>query len=417
MRLLLFLTSFVLLYPAKGESTLRPPYGKPQGMLRVDPERRHLPCPRGQDLGAVEGSNTYLQENKEHSKTCPESCKLCDQVIEKALKYLVSQQQDNGGWTIKKFKGGSGWDPNLAVTSFSGLALLASGSTHKEGPFQKELGKTRDAVIKGTKGILASVRKSFVGDKMVLTKRGHRHTLPYAIMFLAHIYQIEKTDELKELLTNAANIMRQQQGDEGGYSYTGAGGTMTFMANNYCVATLMLNDLGIPTDPKCIELFAKFYSTGHTQGKDGAFGYFGSGGGEASRCAGRTADALLAMKLLGLSGSEPFQKAKEFVEKHVKDIDLGHHGAAYPLLFGGIGCFSVGDDKLASSFNKHFRDTLVKAQQEDGSIYFKARDKTYWPMDDDCGGSMYTSSLYTVTLQLYKKHLIFDKIKPLEAKK
>jgi hypothetical protein len=122
------------------------------------------------------------------------------------------------------------------------------------------------------------------------------------------------------------------------------------------------------------------------------------------------------MKLLGASGTEAFKKGRAFVEKNMDKVDIGHHGAAYPVLFGGLGCFGMGDD-LWKSFNSYYKEKLVKAHREDGSIYFTPRQETFWPIDDDAGGPAYTTTLFAIVLQLQKGHLIFDKIKPLEIKK
>ncbi len=353
-------------------------------------------------------SQEKTQTKPEHSESCPKSCKVCDGVIEKALKYIISQQKENGTWNDTVF-----------FTAISGLGLYANGSTTKDGPYKKELQKANEVVVKA---VLEGEKKSFYWVGMYIFE------MSFFALFLSHVYQTEKTEELKKVLEKIRDYLIKKQGDDGGWGYGGRDcleekGAMPFVTNQVIISLLLLNHVGIEVDERVFKEAIKFYSD--AQYPNGAYDY--SFTGKVAKLptgnmeigmgfyVGRTLAALWPMYLLGGSDTETFKKPKSFSEKHLKSTPTCHHGPVYHLFFVGLACFYTKEKALWEKYNFEFRDRIIKAQKEDGSILIKLSSGDQ-PIDHtEKLGPIYTTPLYTIILQLHKGNLLFDKMKPMKA--
>jgi hypothetical protein len=170
-------------------------------------------------------------------------------------------------------------------------------------------------------------------------------------------------------------------------------------------------------DDKVFEQARKFYTMDSIQRKDGGFIYRLHDQGsisDAKNCVGRTLASLFSMELLGLLQTEAHKKAKEFAKNNFKDLDRSKHGPSFHMLMGAISSFYGQDKDLWTEYNKQYRETILKAQKEDGSILINPRQGAVWPMDGSSVGPVHTTAAYAIVLQLHHKKLLFDRLKPVK---
>ncbi len=358
---------------------------------------------------------SFNADSQEHSSSCPKSCKGCDQAVQKALKFIVSQQKENGAWEEKWQKKDSVPPPKSigewsVFTSLYGLALVASGSTTKDGPYKNEIQKAKEAAIEYVNQHLGKDR----GD-----------ALPYVMMFLAHVYHADKSDDLKNILEKIRDQWLQLQLSDGGWAYgfgenpKKATGKL-FEVTSSVIALLTLREAGIKVEEKVFEEAQKYYE-GKTRQSDGSYTYHSFFLGKKPQgidappiSVGRSVAALWPLYIFGLS--DAFKKTKEFSEKNIKNVEYGQHGPVYHLFWAGLSCYYT-ESTLWKSYWDVFGERIVKAQSEDGSILIKSHKKREaWPIDGIYLGPLWTTSWYTIVLQIHKGHLLFDKIKPRESK-
>ncbi len=355
--------------------------------------------------------------SEQHSSNCPEACKSCEQFVAKALKFLISQQQEDGRWKRER----ASTSLNLVNTSLCGLALIASGSTLDEGIYKQELQKA-------VKYVIDTSRKELKGR---LTQFNMCDTT-YIVTFLAHVYRINKSDELGKYLEEILGLMLKEQGEDGGWNYrrTGASqskikgyyqekGSHVFLTNDFAITLLLLKEVGINVEKSVFDKIRGLYDTDGARMKEGAFKY---ATGEAPqnadlRCSsGRTVVASWVMELMGMKETKALQQIKIYAEKNIKDIDLSNHGPTYHIYKCGLACYYSSDKSMWKQFWSNYRDVISSSQKDDGSVVVKPRKESLAPFDDKAGGSIYTTPQYVILLQLNKGRLLFDSLKPLSSK-
>lgn len=137
--------------------------------------------------------------------------------VEKGLNYLAKIQQPDGSFPAK-------WDARsypACMTSLSGLALLASGSTPEEGPYAENLKRAMIYLLNTgdshADGLLA-------GQEESRSTYGHG----FSMMFLAQCYGMEQTtayeERIKHTLGRAISLVAHGQSSKGGWLYSPSGG-------------------------------------------------------------------------------------------------------------------------------------------------------------------------------------------------
>jgi len=382
----------------------------------------------------VGGATKFRHGLGSNPATSQEQNKSAEPVIAQALKYIASTQRESGIWRKADKEDLSHlsdleWQRfGLTISSLNALALWAGGSTTRKGPHQKTLAKARDAIMKWLSDDLGKKYKKgkrFSGSALKrLQFRSRGHGVPWAVLFLAHVYGVEKTDKLKQLLIQCRDFLVQTQQKEGGWTYAKverwerrrAMGSMTFITNITVPAVLALRHIGIDVEPKILEHAARFYTQDSLLRPDGAFiyGKFRDVTGQYTAI-GRTVAALWPMALLGLTQSKTFKNAQTYSTKHLQDCDRSQHGPDYHVFCVGLSCYYAGSQKtLWKKFKEAFWPAILKAQKPDGSIALTPRPGSNCPIGArfTAGGPLLTTPLYALLLQLEGGHLFLDKLQP-----
>jgi hypothetical protein len=342
------------------------------------------------------------------------------------LKFIASSQKPDGHWEWSVddrkdwFKGmeASRWWPG--VTSLNGLALYASGSTTREGPYREELRKARDWIVRYLTERFRPETSLRSGEHFI-----ERQAMPVMLMFLCQLYEQEKGDDLKILLEQVREHLLSFRAG-GGWSYLGeGGGGMTHLTNLVIVSLVGLQSLGHPVPDTWFGDARQFYI--RMQNEDGGYPYRAmpeserARGFEGSRRglyeavyksqAGGTAGALWAMYLLGMKETETFQKAKVFLEGHYAEVAHSNHGPGFHLFFATQATRAV-DQDLWERFWHTFREGILAGQNEEGSMVMEAPAGASKPIDGKSWGRSYATGFYALVLQR-ERHLILDKLVPM----
>ncbi len=366
---------------------------------------------------ALFGSNSTTNEQKATQDQTIEK-----DVIEKALKYLASKQQKDGSWPeggprVQSEKRYANYP--ISFASFAGLSFIAAGYTPKEGLYKDNINNASEFVI-------ISLKEQFEKPKSAWLEMG--------AIFLAHVYQCKPSDELKNVLCKVRDHLIKRQQSDGGWTYHGRLCGQSFTTNGVIISLLTLKNAGIKVDEKILETASAFYDKSQEDYKyrdgvvknDGHFKYearpipIDVGKSlhidSARQHAGRTVAALWLLEILGRDNTETYKKAAAWSKKYLDDIDRSHHGSAYHLLFAGLSCYYGKNKEFWKKYKDLFYKGILEAQQKDGSITLKQREGTEYPLEftdtwgEERWGPVYTTSLYTIILQLHKGHLLFDKL-------
>lgn len=171
--------------------------------------------------------------------------------VEKGLKRLAELQDANGAFT----KGG-GNNVAIAVTSVSGLALLASGNTPDKGTYAKNIRKAMDYLL----GCQDPNSGFFTGANDGSRIHGHG----YATLFLAQLYGAVEAEgdktRLKSALQLAVKCISKGQTPFGGWGYMPTDLTWDEGSTTVCCiqALRAASDAGITVDLKTIQNAIKY---------------------------------------------------------------------------------------------------------------------------------------------------------------
>jgi hypothetical protein len=197
---------------------------------------------------------------------------------DRGLTWLVSQQHRDGHWE------GNGGVYAAPMTALAGMALLAEGSTPREGRYAVNLRRATDWLLARSepRGLLAN--PNHPAD---VARYMYGHGL--GLWFLSQIYSEEEdTDRRKKLidvLTRAVKFSAEAQTSRGGWGYVSARdgndfdeGAVTYVQLH---ALLAARNAGIPVprEPirRCFDYLRK------AQNDDGGLAYSLAGGNAMSR--------------------------------------------------------------------------------------------------------------------------------------
>ncbi len=164
------------------------------------------------------------------------------------LDYLAKTQRPDGHIPARY----DGRDYPAAMTAFSGLAWLGSGSTPSEGPYAENI---RRAMLFLMRLGDAHPNGLIAGKSEARSTYGHG----FGMMFLAQCYGMEQTDVyekgLKHTLDRAIKLVALGQSTRGGWLYTPPGGGGEEGSTTACMLQGLRAcrnaGLKVPTETQC----------------------------------------------------------------------------------------------------------------------------------------------------------------------
>ena len=316
--------------------------------------------------------------------------------VEAAIKWVINHQLPDGSWSFDHTQSascggncthGGKYKDRAGATAMALLPMLGRGYTHKEGPYKKQF----------EAGLTFLATQSMNQNGAVYQKGGGSHPLyvqGLAGIVLSETYAMTQDKRLAAPAQLALNfIMAAQDPVGGGWRYqpkqpgdTSAVGWQLMALKSGHMAFLQVNPLTIK---KAVEFLNR------VQQDDGAmYGYTDPGNGY-----GTSAVGLLCRMYLGWKKDNPaLQRGVARLAKAGPNADLYYDYYATQILHHMEGDMWV-------AWNTKMRDLLVKSQQTKGHMagsWFEGFEKGHGP---EYGGRLYCTSLATMILEVYYRHL------------
>ncbi len=276
--------------------------------------------------------------------------------VDKALAYIVAQQEEDGRWDITKTGGAAGHD--VSATAFSLLALYGRGERHDQ-PC-----KYQDNVKRGLDWLI-SQQHEVTGDlrgERPLNNAMYDHGI--AALALVEAYGVTKDQELKKKAFLAIDFIVEAQHEEGGWRYQpkqrgdlSVSGWMVM-----ALASAEMSGIKIPKKEKTwagIRNFLKIVSGG----KDGgSYGYTDSPG---NRNSGKNAMNAVGFFCAQLTRSSS-NAAKAFESSLLMDKAGFSLADIYYAYYGTLAVYQH-QGPVWRKWLKRMQDEFLKAQAPDGS--------------------------------------------------
>lgn len=318
--------------------------------------------------------------------------------INMGLEYLAKTQRPDGSWLNS---GGYGSYPQV-MTSLSGLAFLASGSTPEAGRYSRNVRKAMIYILHiaeaNNDGLIAGAMEN-------QSMFGHG----FAMLFLAQCYGMDVSTEygtrIKNVLDKAVLLTARSQSDlgaslghAGGWIYTPSGGSDEGSVTvTQLQALRACRNVGIKVPKSTIDRAVAYLK--HCQMADGGICYSAQSRSDSRppiSAAGIACfySAGVYDQAAGGSGDEAkmVQRLIDFCKRSVKiGQDNGHY--YYTHLYYAQAMYQRGgnDDKAKREWHEYYKDIgkwMLKAQSPDGS----------W--SGDGVGTTYGTAIACIVLQL-----------------
>jgi len=300
-----------------------------------------------------------------------------DQTIQRGLKWLASQQRPDGSFGSGIYQG------NIAVTSLSGLAFMAAGSSPGRGPYGSHIDRALVYVMENTSPA------GFIAVQGATT-HGPMYSHGFGALFLAEAYGMTHRAEIREKLQKAIRLIIDCQNNEGGWRYQpvrrDADISVTICQIN---ALRAARNAGLYVPKETVENCIRYVK--QAQNPDGGFRYMLIGGASAFP---RSAAGVVALYSAAVYDTKEVEAGIAYLRQVLPEIKLvdryshyfyGHYYAAQAMWIRG------GED-----WNKWYpaiRDELIQRQIANSG---------HWP-DTIC--NEYGTAMALIILQIPNNYL------------
>ncbi|MCP4376514.1 MAG: hypothetical protein GY794_10125 [bacterium] len=333
--------------------------------------------------------------------------------VAKSLAFLAGVQKPDGRWetlpneppSLLKYHG----KITMVLTSVSGLAMLAGGSTETSGTYHVQIAKAKEYLL----GLISRDGRFTLPEYANgLAKAHFANEVPFMIFFLNEIYSRGKDAELKTALQRVADYISASQHPRGGWDYTYKNTrhrhTATSIQN--LAALALLKRSGITVRDKTLEAALAFIGNRHPKPTENpGYLYYGDGSKRTPLEPGitnRASGLLVAMHLLGRNDA-PIRAAGLAYHKSAigHKFVYGGHSPAYQHFMIATASHLLGQKSWDTYIRIHGR-THVNTQNRNGQwpTTFGHSDRAH-----PHGGIVFETAITTIILQLPLKNLNFAK--------
>lgn len=317
--------------------------------------------------------------------------------VEAGLKWLIRHQQPDGSWSFHHTYANCDkyCQPEGAAacpTGATGLALLCflgAGYTHQEGPYQEQLDRALQWLV----------REAHAGDLRFDSSRefAEGHTGMYAQgicgMALCEAYGMTKDERLKQPAIDVIRfIIKSQDSVGGGWRYEPHEPGDTSVVGWHVMALISARMAGLEVPDESKELAKKFLDSVYDK-SSGMFGYLNRR--RASMATTAIGD-LCSLYLHSTLDRVAVTRAIEMLArlKPAQQNDYAIYYISQVLhRFGGEGW---------EEWNEQARDYLVARQRQDGHVIGSWDPRGPWGRS---GGRLYSTCMNVLSLEVYYRHL------------
>jgi hypothetical protein len=329
--------------------------------------------------------------------------------VAKSLAFLAGIQKPDGRWEILPDEPPSllayHGKMTMVLTSVSGLAMLAEGSTETSGTYRQQIVKARDYLL----GLISREGKFTLPEYGDGLKKAHfANEVPFMVFFLNEIYSRGKDAELKTALQRVADYISESQHPRGGWDYTYKNTrhrhTATSIQNLAALAVLKRS--GITVKDETINAALAFIGNRHPKPTETpGYLYYGDGAYRTPLEPGitnRAAGLLVAMHLLD-KNNDPLRAAALTYHKSATGHKFvyGGHSPAYQHFMIATASHLLGKKSWGTYIRTHGR-THINTQHRNGQwpTTFGHSDRAH-----PHGGIVFETAITTMILQLPLENL------------
>ncbi|QEG24409.1 prenyltransferase/squalene oxidase repeat-containing protein [Mariniblastus fucicola] len=315
-----------------------------------------------------------LLPSKHATAACFPAADKVQLAIDRGLEFLVSKQSRVGGWADESHQ--------TAITSLAGTALICSGSTTTQGPYAKAIRYCVDFLLSKCR------RNGLIG---ATSEQRYTYGHGFAMLFLSQVLgeeeDIDRREELVDVLERAVKFSVNAQTKDGGWGYVSGD---NFDEGSTTITQVQglrgCRNAGIVVPKLAIEKAKRYIYK--CQNSDGGIKYsIGSRGGDSRPAI--TAAALAALFNAGDYQSKHIAPMWAYCKKHMHDVGSKKMESwwHYTYLYYSQVVYRQGPS-VWDPFRDQIYKRLLRKQKDDGS----------WVSADM--GQVYPTSINLIILQL-----------------
>jgi len=308
-----------------------------------------------------------------------------EQAVERGLAWLADHQNPDGSWSGKVgYKLNSdyrmtGEGPHVGVTALACMAFLAGGNLPGRGRYGA-------AVERGLDFVLSAAQ-----DDGYITYGGTRmYSHAFATLFLAEIYGMTHTNQVRAKLQKAVDFIVDTQNEEGGWRYVPFA-PESDMSIVVCqvLALRAARNIGIRVPKSTVDRAAQYVvDSAITEDSRSGFGASMYGDeigsfryqrGHASRSSfPLTAAGVTALHGLGIYSDQAIRRGLDYLDRHLDSFNRrygrngeGHYFFWYGHYYGVQAMYTAGTSAQGNYWEPYFgkvRAELLSMQERDGSF-------------------------------------------------
>ncbi len=328
--------------------------------------------------------------------------KMRDAIVADALKYLIKEQQGDGGWECHL----SGENGRVVMTSLCGMALLAAGHTAAKGEYKANVKRAADFVVANIGKESELGRMAGGGANWNQTNWG----LGYGGMFLAEVLMASPLQNVKDKLPWVRDQIQANMEESGGFAH-GPGGPNALnyleleIVSNYCVAALGgAQANGLEIDKRKLEKALDYIQK--CGGGKGGVGYSTRQGQVGWGDPGRTGGAIMAFGACGRDDHAYYKPMSAWLQGNLRDIIEGHVSPTMHHLSAAAACWREGK-KAWEAYWEAQRNECTMLRSPDGTFTGRpTKESAQMGRNNDLDmGTVWNTAHWTIILCLEKDNL------------
>jgi hypothetical protein len=320
--------------------------------------------------------------------------------VKAALKWLADNQAADGHWDPRAHGAGkethvlgqdrqsAGSRADTAVTGLALLAFLASGHTHRDGPYHENVGRGLEYLMR------TQASNGSLAGQAVLFESMYCHAM--ATCSLSEAFGMTRDGRLREPVRRAiAYTVSSQDATGGGWRYRpGEPGDTSQLG--WQVMSLKSAELaGIPVPERTRQGIVRFLQS-VSSGKHGGRASYRPGE-QATRT--MSAEALVCWQFLGLARDHP--ACNEAGEYLLGELPGDGQYNLYYWYYGTLGMYQLQGTHW-QRWNAALQTALLSRQVKEGPLAGSWDASDLW---GGHGGRIYTTAMATLTLEVYYRFL------------
>jgi hypothetical protein len=324
-------------------------------------------------------------------------------LVKKGLAWLVAQQHRDGHWE------GINGQYAVSMTAMAGMALLAEGSTLREGRYRDNLRRAADWLMDRVQanGLIGNASIDSEGGRYMY---GHGFGLLFLSCIAGEEDNLRRRERLMDVLGRAARYSRDAQTNRGGWGYLSAKDGRDFDEGSVTITQVQAlraaRNAGADVPGEAIRMAQKYLED--STGPDGGVVYSLYLGGRGPGKPALTAAAICCGFNAGQYQGELVKKWLTFCQAHLGSI-VNHAHDEYTQYYYAQVIYVLGEDRYRklfpkakddealtwSKYRKALFDEYRRTQSADGSW-----SKESWTAQRV--GPVYVTACYLTVLQLDK---------------